>query len=383
MTLEAVSDPRDADRGVLRILLRIKGDATVRNRVKAVFAIDVSPSMDGDRIFFAKYSVIKAIESLEPGDGVAIVPFCRTAWIAYKDASIDKASTRKAVKTVASLKTCYGTNIEAGLATASRALRELGEGAGALILVTDGEPNTGSRDPEKLARLVDKGVAFIAVGVGSEYNEELLASIAERSSGRMTHVSEPEDLDKPILEEVTRAARLVASRLRIIITPPEDASLRVLGWTANTTGNGVELELGSLSSGEVLDIGLVLESSSMSGALGFEVTYTSPNGTSERSILSIPLRELMGPEEAEYAGYRISLLEALEGVKEAIRGRDYRRAYEMIRQAAEATLSLGDEGLYEETIDIAELIRRGEAREASKKIYSTMFKARRERHDEA
>ncbi len=358
------------------LLFRVKGDASERSRVAVAFLVDVSPSMDGERIFFAKSSVARALEAMEPGDRVIVVGFCRRAWAEYEKVLAGREDIREALRAVARLRTCYGTNIEDALRKGVEALSRGSEGSKVLVLITDGEPNVGARDPGKLAEIIaDSGLHILVVGVGSEYNERLLADLANLSGGRMTHVSDPVDLEKPVTEEVMKAARLVARNASLAIKAG-DSKIRVYGWRHEEKDGVVEVILGPVSSGEVLDV--AAEAWGNLADIEVELRYSRPEGGTEvLGPYKLDPKRLEGPEEADYARFRVKVLRALEEAEKAVEEGDYRRVYELISEVSEATLSLGDTRLYDETVDIAELIRRGQTREASKRIYSTVFKARR------
>ncbi|MEB3861569.1 MAG: VWA domain-containing protein [Desulfurococcales archaeon] len=371
VVLEALSSKR---RNGAAMILRVKGDKEGRNRVSAALAIDVSPSMDGDRIFYAKSGAVRAIDTLENGDGVSVIGFCKKAWLEYEATIKGEAEKREAARAVARLKTCYGTNIEGALRLGVESLSRLtaSGGAGVLLLITDGEPNVGKKDPDKLAEILrDKPYKLLAVGVGLEYNEKLLARLAEKAGGEMRHISDPSHLEESLLEEVAKAARLVASKL-ILRIKASKAKPRIYGWKALTSNGYIVLDLGSLSSGEVIDVGLELDS----GPLEVEVEYIDPSTGAKRRFGPIKIKAEAG-ESDEYVEHRLKVLKALDEAEKAVEKKDYRRVYEIINEVSEATLSLGDMRLYEETVDIAELLRSGEAGEAAKRLYSARFKARR------
>ena len=371
VVLEALASRR---RNGAALLLRVKGDKEGRNRVSAAIAIDVSPSMDGDRIFYAKSGAVRAVDTLENGDGISIIGFCKKAWIEYEALIQGEAEKREAARAVARLRTCYGTNIEGALKLGIESLSRLTStgGAGVLLLITDGEPNVGKRDPDRLAEILrESPYKLLAVGVGLEYNERLLARLAEKAGGEMRHISDPSHLEEPLLEEVAKAARLVASKLTLKIKASKPG-LKVYGWKAASNRGYTVLNLGSLSSGEVIDVGLELNG----GPLEVEVEYIDPSTGSQRRFGPIRIATDTRDRD-EYVEYRLRILKALDEAERAVEKKDYKKVYEIINEGSEATLSLGDMRLYEETVDIAELLRSGEAGEAAKRLYSARFRARR------
>ena len=366
-------DARNEGNTMYEMLVRVKGDQSERSRVNAVFVIDVSPSMDGERIYFAKDSIIKAVSMLGEGDSIAIVPFCRRAWIAYTARSLDEASRINAIRTIASLRTCPATNIEDGLRTGVKALNSLESGgSNILVLITDGEPNRGARDPESLSKIIAKPgrIHILIVGVGSNYNEELLAGLSRNLSGKLIHISDPLDLEKPILEEVLATARTVALGLKLRIES-EGAVFRGYGWKHDAGKGFIEFNLGRLASNEVLEAGL--EAESIGGdSLKLIISYTDPvRGSRVHQSSEISLKSMSNVDD-NYIHYKLSIFKSLEEARNALDRGDYSRVYNIISEISEATVSLGDTLLHEQTVDIAELLRRGEIGEAKKKLYSTL-----------
>jgi Ca-activated chloride channel family protein len=377
--------------GKVEFLLRIIGSSSARSRVNVIYAIDASKSMDGERLFFAKHAALKSLEFLETGDGVAVVRFCRKSEIVFGPAKLDSEDVKKeVVRKIASIKTCPGTNIEAALMDSILAAKDMISkfgGVAIIVLITDGEPNFGEKDPKKLKELIKKYVGgspitITAVGVGSEYNEKLLSEIAEAGGGVLEHVSDIVEIDKPLTREVLRAAKTVAANVKARIRVTPGVKVEVYGWDYEVDDDTVEVSVGSVAANEVVEIPgeAIVEDTISSMEMEVRVSYIDPltQRTWWRGPLLVRLAAGEPSSTNNFVTYKVRLFKSLEEIKRAIERRDYARALELIAGAAEATMTLGDTSLHEKTVDIATLLERGMFEEASKRLFSLTTEIRRE-----
>ncbi len=391
LSISLLTSKNAVDGDKVEFLLRIIGSSSSRSRSNVVYAIDASKSMDGERLFFAKHAAIKSLEFLEVGDGIAIIKFCRRSDIVFGPAKIESEDVKKdAIRKIASIKTCPGTNIEAALidsiTTAKNMIFNYG-GVGIIVLITDGEPNFGEKDPAKLKELVKKYVAnapitITTIGVGSEYNEKLLAEVASAGGGVMEHVSDIVEIDKPLTREVLRAAKIVAANVSVTIRASLGTKIKVYGWEYEEEDDKVVINVGSVAAGEVVEIPgeIIVEDALNSVDLEVRASYLDPltQRTSWRGPLTLSLPVGEATSINNFVSYKVKLFRSFDEIKRAIEKRDYTRALELIASAAETTLTLGDTSLHEKTVDIASLLEKGMLEEASKRLFSLASEIRRE-----
>ncbi len=177
--------------------------------------IDTSTSMKGDRL----ESAIKASElvlwNLKEEDTLAVVSFSDRAKVVLP------ASRRHEIKATLSLlkkmKAEGGTEmsygISAGLSEFSK-LANLRESINHMILLTDGKTYGDEEECIRLAREAkNKGISITAVGLGTDWNEELLEGIAQESGGISLYIPKPKELPKAFRERVEAIARAASSFL--------------------------------------------------------------------------------------------------------------------------------------------------------------------------
>jgi len=140
-----------------------------------------------------------------------------------------------------------------------------------VILLSDGLANIGLTDAGKLSRragiMYESGVAVSTFGMGYDFDENLLASMATGGGGSYHYISRPGDILAALQKEFNMAASIVASGVEVIIRPLD------AGRFESTPGHGWKLEdgsaiigLGDLSVGETRT--LMAQMSVPTGTLG-------------------------------------------------------------------------------------------------------------------
>ncbi len=162
------------------------------------FVLDVSGSMQGDKIEQAKKALLYCIDHLNPGDRFEIIRFSTEAYGLFnRCVQSNRQNRTKARRFVNDLETVGGTNMEAAF---SMALQNTGNERPHLVLfITDGKPTIGETDEAKLlAPLENQKTRIFALGIGYEVNTHLLDHLAEKSRATRRYISPDEDLQQSI-----------------------------------------------------------------------------------------------------------------------------------------------------------------------------------------
>jgi Ca-activated chloride channel family protein len=124
-----------------------------------------------------------------------------------------------------------------------------------VILLSDGLANVGITDARKLSQragvMYESGVAVSTFGMGYEFDENLLASMATGGGGSYHYISRPGDILAALNKEFNMAASTVASGVEIIIRPMDGCRFQSApghGWRLE--GGSAVIGLGDLSAGE-------------------------------------------------------------------------------------------------------------------------------------
>lgn len=149
------------------------------------------------------------------------------------------------------------TNLSGGLLEGCAQLdKRLDEpGIHHVILLTDGLANRGVTDLNALVRMVEqcagRGISVSAIGVGAEYNESLLARVAQAGGGRYAHVQKPDQIPSAFERELGQLLSVVAQNARLRIDLPQGVEpFQAFGRNEALPPGKTELILGDLASGE-------------------------------------------------------------------------------------------------------------------------------------
>lgn len=218
--------------------------------VDLALVMDTSGSMSGSgKISEARRAAEGLVDALGPEDAFSLIRFDDRAEVIQPLGHHPKDLLRLAI---ADLRPDGGTNLSEGLLAA---FDETRRGAGSVrkvILMTDGQANQGVTSPEALARLADHaGVTVSTIGVGLDFNESLLASMADSGHGRYRYVGVGTDLTAAYAEELDAAAHLVASGTRLQVEFAEGVlPQRVFQWAADLQPHRACIAIGDLAAGQ-------------------------------------------------------------------------------------------------------------------------------------
>ena len=171
--------------------------APVEHGTDWAFVLDVSGSMQGEKIRVLKRGVEKAIAGLGPEDRVHLIAFNQTAWAVTRGwtAAADRPGAAQAVGT---LSAGGSTNIHAALELAYESLDA--DRPAAVILVSDGVANTGPHDYRSFIELARKhDVRLFTFVMGNSANERLLGDLATLSHGFAKSVSVQDEIGAHLL----------------------------------------------------------------------------------------------------------------------------------------------------------------------------------------
>ncbi len=124
------------------------------------------------------------------------------------------------------------------IAEALRSLRESKAQSKAIILLTDGYHNSGRTSPkEALSKAVEMGVRIYTIGIGNEYDEALLRTIAEQSGAHSYRAADARELSSVYseidsLEPSPVRGEEYLGREELFVYPLAAAFILLFGWIA-------------------------------------------------------------------------------------------------------------------------------------------------------
>ena len=190
------------------------GGPTVRLPLNFSLVLDRSGSMSGPKIKQLREAVRTMIGRLEPTDTVSVIAFnAHTDVLIPATAPHNKPALAERVgKLEAGGGTTLAPAMRAGLAEIAKNLAP--SVASRLIVLTDGQTTGEAECREQADRVAAAGVPLIALGLGSDWNEDLLLDLAQRTGelGDAYLIRQPDDVG-PIFDQVFTQMKVVAQEL--------------------------------------------------------------------------------------------------------------------------------------------------------------------------
>ncbi|MBC7830835.1 MAG: VWA domain-containing protein, partial [Hyphomicrobium sp.] len=189
--------------GSVFLRLNLKSLTTAKNErrtpVNVAIVIDRSGSMQGDRIAAAREGARVALKRLSSDDIVSLVSYNHDFDVLSPAAPL-RDSRDKLIEAIDNLQASGTTALYAGVQEGGRQVEKFvsDNNVNRVILLSDGLANVGPSTPGELAelgrKLASKGISVSTIGLGLDYNEDLMQRLAAASDGNHAFVERPSDL---------------------------------------------------------------------------------------------------------------------------------------------------------------------------------------------
>ncbi len=327
--------------------VRIEGDAipgTERAPTNVAIVLDKSGSMGGEKIHQAKKAALMAIDKLNAEDIVSVILYDSTVDVLVPATKAsDKQSIWNRLRPVGAQ---GSTALFGGVSKAAGEIEKFLDldRVNRVILLSDGLANVGPSSPKELgnlgASLAKQGIAVTTIGLGLDYNEDLMAQLARQSNGSHLFAEQPSDLEKAYALEFGDLLTAVAQSARVTIRCTEGVRpVRIIGRDGTITGQDISLDLGQVYGKQV-----------KYAIIELEVPAGEKGGRMEIASAQLNCYSLRSKENEEYAD--TAAIRFTDSEKEVEDNRDARTMVSVIRQiGAEQTArarGLRDEGKVEE-----------------------------------
>lgn len=230
--------------------LASQGDRPLAN---VAIVIDKSGSMSGERIERAKEAAAMAVNGLGSNDIVAILAFDNTVDVVVPATKVsDKARITQAINNI---RVAGGTGLFAGVSKGAAEVHKFFDKSrvNRVILLSDGQANIGPSSPAELgqlgAMLARQGISVTTIGLGTDYNEDLMTQLAANSDGNHAFVENSRDLVRIFKREFGDVGSVVAQEVELTIRLKHGIRpVRILGREGEITDGVVRLRMNQLYS---------------------------------------------------------------------------------------------------------------------------------------
>lgn len=232
------------------------GGGSAPTPMNLALVIDRSGSMKGDRIANAMNAAVTALERMRDGDMISIVSFDTAAQVVVPPTRISAGNRSSIEASIRSIRlggdTCISCGLEEGMRQLDLATLG-GDRINRMILLSDGATNNGIRDMPGMRSLANRmrgrGVTISTIGVDVDFDEKMMAAIANEANGRHYFVATSASLPAVFGQEFDDVLASVAkdAELSIELAPGVEVA-EVFDRTFRREGNKIIVPFGTFSS---------------------------------------------------------------------------------------------------------------------------------------
>src|ERR1041384_8014950 len=160
--------------------------------------LDRSGSMEGEKMIRAREAAMFCVDQMLATDRLSVVTFDDRIDVLFPS---EPVTNKQAMKDLISRVTARNSTalheawVRGGLTVSERLLDP---GINRVVLITDGLANVGITNTDEIVTqamgVFQRGVSTSTIGIGADFNEDLLMPMAQSGGGNAWHVVEPDDM---------------------------------------------------------------------------------------------------------------------------------------------------------------------------------------------
>jgi Ca-activated chloride channel family protein len=281
------------------LLVRIKTPPLIQgNRQPLVvgLAIDKSWSMKGEKMTAVLDAACSLVNWLTRLDFVAVIAYSNDIQVVQPLTNLtEKVSISDKIRNI---QVATSTNLSGGWLQTLRSLesKQIEGSFRRVILLTDGNPTLGVKEPEQLIQIARdhalRGISTTTIGVGDDFNEHMLKSIAEAGGGNFYFIDNPEQASDIFFREFGDIGALYAQALELKINLPPQVQFKGMlnnynyevseniselrGDIGGLSNQTITIQAGDIRSDDLKNVLLSLDTSanlSKNATIQLEVSY--------------------------------------------------------------------------------------------------------------
>ncbi|MBL9154035.1 MAG: VWA domain-containing protein [Verrucomicrobiales bacterium] len=228
-------------------------DRRARQPMNLAIVLDRSGSMSGAKLEQARQAAEMLVDRLAPDDIFSLVTYDTEVTVLVPPQPIGQRADaiRRQIRAI---EPGGSTALYHGVEAGGRQLAEFFDEKriNRVLLLSDGIANVGPSSNQEIARLgqslARQGRSVTTIGLGDDYNEDLMTALAEASDANYYHVADVEALPDVFRRELGELETVIARRLTIDIEFPDGVEpLGILGRGETIAGNRTRIAFNTLA----------------------------------------------------------------------------------------------------------------------------------------
>lgn len=187
--------------------------------------LDRSGSMEGQKMLRAREAAMFCVDQMLATDRLSVVTFDDHIDVLFPS---EPVTNKQSMKDLISRVGARGSTalheawVRGGLTVSERMIAQ---GINRVVLITDGLANVGITSTDEIVTqamgLFQRGVSTSTIGIGADFNEDLLLPMAQSGGGNAWHVVEPGDLQHIFQIELEGLIALFAHTVSLSLIPAD------------------------------------------------------------------------------------------------------------------------------------------------------------------
>jgi Ca-activated chloride channel family protein len=280
-----------------------------RTPVNVAFVIDRSGSMTGERIAQARGAAVMAIKRLDDKDIASVEIFDDKVDVPVPAQKV--ADHNHFIDRILQVTARGNTAIYAGVNAGADEVRKHKDPQrlNRVVLLSDGLANVGPSRPGDFAelgkRLLAEGISVSTIGLGAQYNEDLMLALARAADGNHAFASAPTDLVQIFNREFDDVLASCAQMVSIDVElAPGVRAVRALSRDGAIEGAHAKFQLNQVYAATehyvLMEVAFDTAAAEEREVGVVRVSYTAPD-TGVRQTLDAPIRARFGGSDADVA----------------------------------------------------------------------------------